>query len=139
MIENPMAVSAGAESAPSSIELAPYANAVVGGAHVASTPDDGSDRRTVAVAVAFSTSTKSRDRAKGFPALSSQRARQLDPAYVKAWYREGCALTELGDFESAALAFFEGMQIDGDNGELKRGFDEAIRRGRNANKTSREK
>ena len=46
----------------------------------------------------------------------------------------GRALTELGDFESAALAFFEGMQIDGDNGELKRGFDEAIRRGRTANK-----
>lgn len=70
---------------------------------------------------------------------AARGARQLDPAYVKAWYREGCALTELGDFESAALAFFEGMQIDGDNGELKRGFDEAIRRGRNANKTSREK
>ena len=65
---------------------------------------------------------------------AARGARQLDPAYVKAWYREGCALTELGDFESAALAFFEGMQIDGDNGELKRGFDEAIRRGRNANK-----
>ena len=70
---------------------------------------------------------------------AARGARQLDPAYVKAWYREGCALTELGDFESAALAFFEGMQIDGDNGDLKRGFDEAIRRGRNANKTSREK
>ena len=65
---------------------------------------------------------------------AARGARQLDPAYVKAWYREGRALTELGDFESAALAFFEGMQIDGDNGELKRGFDEAIRRGRNANK-----
>ena len=64
---------------------------------------------------------------------AARGARQLDPAYVKAWYREGRALTELGDFESAALAFFEGMQIDGDNGELKRGFDEAIRRGRDAN------
>ena len=42
-------------------------------------------------------------------------ARELDGTYVKAWYREGCALTEMGEYESAALAFFEGMQIDGDN------------------------
>ena len=64
---------------------------------------------------------------------AARSARHLDPTYVKAWYREGVALTELGDFESAALAFFEGMQIDGDNADLKRGFDEAIRRGRQAN------
>ena len=63
---------------------------------------------------------------------AARSARHLDPTYVKAWYREGVALTELGDFESAALAFFEGMQIDGDNADLKRGFDEAIRRGRQA-------
>ena len=43
-----------------------------------------------------------------------------------------CALTEMGEYESAALAFFEGMQIDGDNKDLKRGFDAAIARGREA-------
>ena len=59
-------------------------------------------------------------------------ARELDGTYVKAWYREGCALTEMGEYESAALAFFEGMQIDGDNKDLKRGFDAAIARGREA-------
>lgn len=59
-------------------------------------------------------------------------ARELDATYVKAWYREGCALTEMGEYESAALAFFEGMQIDGDNKDLKRGFDAAIARGREA-------
>ena len=59
-------------------------------------------------------------------------AREIEPTYVKAWYREGLALTELGDFEGAAMAFFEGMQIDGDNKELKRGFDAAIARGRKA-------
>lgn len=67
---------------------------------------------------------------------AARSARHLDPTYVKAWYREGVALTELGDFESAALAFFEGMQIDGDNADLKRGFDEAIRRGRQASQAS---
>ena len=61
---------------------------------------------------------------------AARGARHLDPMYIKAWYREGAALTALGDFESAALAFFEGMQIDGDNADLKRGFDEAIRAGR---------
>ena len=59
-------------------------------------------------------------------------ARELDGTYVKAWYREGCALTEMGEYESAAMAFFEGMQIDGDNKDLKRGFDAAIARGREA-------
>ena len=67
----------------------------------------------------------------------AKTARELDPAYVKAWYREGVALTELGDYESAALAFFEGMQIDGDNVDLKRGFDAAIQRGREANALNR--
>lgn len=73
-----------------------------------------------------------------FESLESARvdariARTLDPNYIKAWYREGIALTELNDYESAALAFFEGMQIDGDNADLKKGFDAAIKKGREAN------
>lgn len=62
----------------------------------------------------------------------AKTARDIDGKYVKAWYREGCALTELGEYEDAALAFFEGMQIDGDNKDLKSGFDAAIARGRAA-------
>ena len=62
----------------------------------------------------------------------AKTAREVDSTYVKAWYREGCALTEMGDYESAALAFFEGMQIDGDSKDLKAGFDAAIARGRAA-------
>jgi ankyrin repeat protein len=65
-------------------------------------------------------------------ARDAKISRAIDKGYVKAWYREGCALTELGDYESAAVAFFEGMQIDGDNKDLKRGFDDAIARGRKA-------
>jgi hypothetical protein len=62
----------------------------------------------------------------------AKTAREVDGKYVKAWYREGCALTELGEYEDAALAFFEGMQIDGDNKDLKTGFNAAIARGRKA-------
>jgi tetratricopeptide (TPR) repeat protein len=65
--------------------------------------------------------------------IDAKNSRQIDPNYVKAWYREGTALTELRDYESAALAFFEGMQIDEHNLDLKKGFDAAIKKGRDAN------
>ena len=56
--------------------------------------------------------------------------------FVKAWYREGEAALALNEYEDAALAFFEGLQIDGDSAELKRMFDLAIARGRAASKAS---
>ena len=61
-------------------------------------------------------------------------AKKIDCEYVKAWFREGTALTELGDYEGAALCFFEGMQVEGqsENPDLKRGFDAAIKKGRDA-------
>jgi cytochrome c-type biogenesis protein CcmH/NrfG len=52
--------------------------------------------------------------------------------FIKAWYREGEAALELEEYEDAALAFFEGLQVDGDNADLKRMFDLAIARGREA-------
>ena len=68
----------------------------------------------------------------------ARTAKVIDCDYVKAWFREGSALTELGDYENAALTFFEGMQVEGqsENPDLKRGFDEAIRRGRQASQAS---
>lgn len=64
----------------------------------------------------------------------ARTAKKIDCEYVKAWFREGTALTELGDFEGAALCFFEGMQVEGqsENPDLKRGFDAAIKKGRDA-------
>ena len=64
----------------------------------------------------------------------ARTAKVIDCDYVKAWFREGSALTELGDYENAALCFFEGMQVEGqsENPDLKRGFDDAIKKGRDA-------
>lgn len=64
----------------------------------------------------------------------ARTAKKIDCEYVKAWFREGTALTELGDYEGAALCFFEGMQVEGqsENPDLKRGFDAAIKKGREA-------
>ena len=64
----------------------------------------------------------------------ARTAKKIDCEYVKAWFREGTALTELGDYEGAALCFFEGMQVEGqsENPDLKRGFDAAIKKGRDA-------
>ena len=60
----------------------------------------------------------------------AKTAREIDPKYIKAYYREGCALTELGEYEDAAMAFFDGLQVEEGNKDLKRGFDAAIARGR---------
>ncbi len=62
----------------------------------------------------------------------ARASRTLDPRFLKAWYREGEAALELEQYEDSALAFFEGLQIDGDNVDCKRMFDEAIARGRAA-------
>ena len=64
----------------------------------------------------------------------ARASRTLDPMFIKAWYREGEAALELEEYEDAALAFFEGLQVDGDNADLKRMFDLAIARGREAAK-----
>ena len=63
----------------------------------------------------------------------ARTAKKIDCEYVKAWFREGTALTELGDYEGAALCFFEGMQVEGEREPgPEAGFDAAIKKGRDA-------
>ncbi|GAX75649.1 hypothetical protein CEUSTIGMA_g3093.t1 [Chlamydomonas eustigma] len=64
-------------------------------------------------------------------ALSDARiSRALDPTYVKAWYREGCAYAALKRWEDAALAFFEGSNLDPKNQDIAKAFKNAIAEGR---------
>eukprot|EP00955_Chlamydomonas_euryale_P079611 363322-Chlamydomonas_euryale.AAC.10 len=57
-------------------------------------------------------------------------ARTLDPAYVKAWYREGSAYAALKRWEDAAVAFFEASNLDQGNEEVRAAFQSAIAEGR---------
>ncbi|KAK9842223.1 hypothetical protein WJX81_001374 [Elliptochloris bilobata] len=59
-------------------------------------------------------------------------ARTIDPAFTKAWYREGCAARELGMWNDAAQAFFRGYQTDPTNQELATSFQAAVERGKQA-------
>uniref|UniRef100_A0A0E0KXG6 Serine/threonine-protein kinase BSK1-like TPR repeats domain-containing protein n=1 Tax=Oryza punctata TaxID=4537 RepID=A0A0E0KXG6_ORYPU len=64
-------------------------------------------------------------------ALEDARAcRALRPDWAKACYREGAALRLLQRFEEAANAFYEGVQLEPENGELVSAFREAIEAGR---------
>lgn len=63
---------------------------------------------------------------------SAAMARTLDPEYLKAFYREGLAYEKMELWEEAAQAFFEGCRLDPENQEIRRCFQEAIRRGRQA-------
>lgn len=64
-------------------------------------------------------------------ALEDARAcRALRPDWAKACYREGAALRLLQRFEEAANAFYEGVQLEPENGELVSAFREAVEAGR---------
>lgn len=66
-------------------------------------------------------------------ALSDAReARKLRPDWSKACYREGAALRLMERYEEAAVAFFEGVQLDPNNMELTSAFQEAVKAGREA-------
>jgi len=56
-------------------------------------------------------------------------ARKIDSTLAKAYYREGTARMALRQFEEAAMAFFEGTRVT-ETKELKSGFEEAVRRGK---------
>lgn len=101
-------------------------------AYTESLAQDGSCAKTWANRAAARLKLKSYADAKA----DAKNSRALDPMFVKAWYREGEAALALNEYEDAALAFFEGLQIDGDSAELKRMFDLAIARGRAASKAS---
>ena len=60
-------------------------------------------------------------------------ARALDPTSVKAWFREGSAAEALGDFESAARAYFEGYRANPAQGKVcAEAFQAAVAAGRAA-------
>ena len=50
----------------------------------------------------------------------------------QAWYREGCAASELGLWNDAAQAFFRGYQTDPNNHELAGAFQAAVQQGKQA-------
>jgi ankyrin repeat protein len=54
-------------------------------------------------------------------------ARTLKPDYMKAYYREGMAHQELGNWEEAAQAYFEGCRVENENTELIKRFQHAMK------------
>ncbi|KAL9250383.1 Ankyrin repeat and SOCS box protein 3-like protein [Drosera capensis] len=64
-------------------------------------------------------------------ALADAKAcRSLKPNLAKACYREGAALRVLQRFEEAAIAFYDGVQLDPENKELVTAFREAVEAGK---------
>jgi len=57
-------------------------------------------------------------------------ARKLKPEWSKACYRMAVARLELGRYEDAAVAAFEGLQQDEDNVELRQLLKESVEKGR---------
>ncbi|CAM0949119.1 unnamed protein product [Alopecurus aequalis] len=58
----------------------------------------------------------------------ARKCRMLRPRWSKAWYREGAALSFMKDYEGAADAFREALQLDPKSAEIK----EALRRAEKA-------
>ncbi|XP_047050536.1 ankyrin repeat, PH and SEC7 domain containing protein secG-like [Lolium rigidum] len=70
----------------------------------------------------------------GRPALESARkCRMMQPRWSKAWYREGTALSFMKDYEDAADAFREALQLDPKSEEIR----EALRKAEKAAEDSR--
>jgi tetratricopeptide (TPR) repeat protein len=57
-------------------------------------------------------------------------ARTLRPTWSKACYRMAVARLELGRYEDAALAAWEGLQLDQENEELKSFLQKCVKKGR---------
>jgi tetratricopeptide (TPR) repeat protein len=49
----------------------------------------------------------------------ARKCRKMQPRWPKAWYREGVALSFMKDYEGAADAFREALQLDPNNEEIK--------------------
>ncbi|CAN0187101.1 unnamed protein product [Discosporangium mesarthrocarpum] len=58
--------------------------------------------------------------------------RRQRPEWPKACYRMAVARLALGRFEDAALAAWEGVQLDNNNKELKSLLQECVKKGRSA-------
>lgn len=70
----------------------------------------------------------------GGPALENARkCRMMRPGWSKAWYREGAALSFMKDYEDAADAFREALQLDPKSEEIR----EALRKAEKAAEESR--
>ncbi|KAM0865060.1 hypothetical protein ACQ4PT_043526 [Festuca glaucescens] len=49
----------------------------------------------------------------------ARKCRMILPHWFKAWYREGAALSFMKDYEGAADAFREALQLDPKNEEIR--------------------
>eukprot|EP00742_Colponemidia_sp_Colp-10_P003547 GILJ01003778.1.p1 GENE.GILJ01003778.1~~GILJ01003778.1.p1 ORF type:complete len:452 (+),score=86.34 GILJ01003778.1:48-1358(+) len=58
------------------------------------------------------------------------KAKSLDKKYMKAYFREGEAYIALGNYGDGAASFFEGLQIEPSNTDLKRAFESAVAEGK---------
>lgn len=64
--------------------------------------------------------------------LDAEVCRRIDTTWTKACYRLALARLELGMYEDAALAAFEGCKLDQSNLELKKLLNLAVEKGREA-------
>ncbi|KAM0829626.1 hypothetical protein ACQ4PT_066764 [Festuca glaucescens] len=55
----------------------------------------------------------------------ARKCRMIRPNWFKAWYREGAALSFMKDYEGAADAFQEALQLDPKNEEIREALREA--------------
>jgi len=68
--------------------------------------------------------------------LDAEVCRNLDPKWPKGCYRLAAARLELGLYEDAAVAAFEGCKLDESNKELKKMLQLAVERGKEAHQKS---
>lgn len=68
--------------------------------------------------------------------LDAEVCRNLDPKWPKGCYRLAAARLELGLYEDAALAAFEGCKLDESNKELKKLLQLAVAKGKEAHQKS---
>ncbi|CAN0463564.1 unnamed protein product [Ectocarpus sp. 8 AP-2014] len=62
--------------------------------------------------------------------VDAEVCRRLKPDWPKACYRMAVARLALGRFEDAALAAWEGVQLDNDNAQLKSLLQTCVEKGR---------
>ena len=62
--------------------------------------------------------------------LDAEVCRRLRPDWTKGCYRLAAARLELGLYEDAAVAAFEGIKLDSNNLPLKTLCQEAVKRGK---------
>lgn len=65
----------------------------------------------------------------------SQKAKLLDPKWIKAYFREGESYLLMKEYGDAAASFWEGLQIEPSNKVFKQAFDQAVKVGKEYNKT----